>query len=439
MLAREHFYGRLVLINQADQAQVPPGVTALPTISLVKHGVRCHRCGQRTPRELATLPGGNYYCPACIELGRVATLDRFYHLPEPNQFQPPAHPLSWQGHLSVDQTRVAAEVARAMAAGEHRLLWAVTGAGKTEMIFPTLAAALARRARVAIASPRVDVCLELAPRIAAAFAGIPQVVLQGQVPQPYRYRQLTICTTHQLLRFWRAFDLLVVDEVDAFPYASDRGLHYACRRALKPHGSLLLMTATPDAHLLRAVQQGQLTVSYLPKRYHGFPLPEPRLVFVGNWRERLPQKRLPGRVVRWVAQHLTRKRPFLLFLPRVADLAPVATSLAQALGQAPLVTVHAADPDRTAKVMAMRAGRLPGLLTTTILERGVTFKGIDVAVLGADDPVFSMAALVQMAGRVGRSAACPTGDVCFWLQERTGAVVKARRQIRAMNRRGRQQ
>lgn len=439
MIAREQFYGRLVLVNQADADQVPPGVPASSTISVRGSVVACHRCGQTTAKELAALPGGNYYCPACIELGRVATLDRFYHLPEPNQFRPPAHPLTWHGQLSPDQERVAEEVKEAMLAGEHRLLWAVTGAGKTEMIFPAIAAALARRKRVAIASPRVDVCLELAPRLAAAFAAVPQVVLQGQVPQPYRYCQLTICTTHQLLRFLRAFDLLVVDEVDAFPYARDPGLHYAYQRALKKSGSLLLMTATPDARLLRAVRRGQLTVSYLPKRYHGHPLPEPRLVAVGDWRRRLARGRLPPRVVSWVRSRLAQHCPFLLFLPRVADLTPVATALARALNRPPLVTVHAADPDRAAKVVAMRAGRLPGLLTTTILERGVTLKGIDVAVLGADDPEFSPAALVQMAGRVGRAADRPTGDVCFWLHSRTGAVVAARRQIRAMNNRGRHQ
>ena len=36
------------------------------------------------------------------------------------------------------------------------------------------------------------------------------------VSRPYAYCPLTICTTHQLLRFKAAFDLIVVDEVDAF-------------------------------------------------------------------------------------------------------------------------------------------------------------------------------------------------------------------------------
>ena len=47
-------------------------------------------------------------------------------------------------------------------------MWAVTGAGKTEMLFAVLHQTL-QEGRIALASPRVDVCLELFPRIQAVF------------------------------------------------------------------------------------------------------------------------------------------------------------------------------------------------------------------------------------------------------------------------------
>src|SRR5690606_21572732 len=43
------------------------------------------------------------------------------------------------------------------------LSWAVTGAGKTEMIFPLIATELQRRGKVLVATPRRDVVLELLP------------------------------------------------------------------------------------------------------------------------------------------------------------------------------------------------------------------------------------------------------------------------------------
>ena len=40
---------------------------------------------------------------------------------------------------------------------------------------------------------------------------------------------LVVATTHQLLKFYHAFGLLIVDEVDAFPYVDNTMLYYAVR------------------------------------------------------------------------------------------------------------------------------------------------------------------------------------------------------------------
>jgi competence protein ComFA len=85
-------------------------------------------------------------------------------------------------------------------------------------------------------------------------------------------------------------------------------------------------------------------------------------------------------------------------------------------------------------VAAFRKGNLPILVTTTILERGVTIPKLDVAVLGADEAIFDERALVQIGGRVGRAADHPEGDLVFFHQGLTVAMLKALRHIRAMNR-----
>lgn len=429
----ELLYGRRELVPQVTPRLA--GVQELPAMEVLDRTVRCLRCNQRTPKSQAALPNDQYYCPACINLGRVATLNKFYHVPEPNQFTPPDQVLRWQGKLSPLQTTAAGVVKEQMGRHARHLLWAVTGAGKTEMIYPALTQALERGERVAIASPRIDVCRELYPRLKRDF-NLPIALLYGGAEEPYTYRQLTICTTHQLLRFYQAFDLLVVDEVDAFPYAMDAGLRYATEQALKPSGGLLLMTATPDDRLLGQVRRKELSISYLPLRYHGHLLPEIKPVMVGDWRRQVQRSRLPAAVRRWVQVRLAAKREFLFFVPHVADLAPVATALEE-VTDAAFATVHAGDPQRAEKVQQMRDHQLAFLVTTTILERGVTFPGIDLLVLGADDDVFSPAALVQIAGRVGRSPQRPSGDVTFFLTAFAQNVTKAIGQIKLMNRKGR--
>lgn len=429
-------YGRRVLFPQIEEFPLKdPQVQCLPTLRITTNSIICLRCGTTTAKKKAALPNNQYYCPRCINLGRVSTLDKFYHVQEPNQFVIPEDILSWDGHLSALQSEASKVVQERMRKHEHQLLWAVTGAGKTEMMFAGIAAALKRGERLAIASPRVDVCLELYPRLQAAFANFPIALLHGREPQKYEYRQLTICTTHQLLRFYHAFDNLIVDEVDSFPYAANQALLFATKQAIKDDGGLLFMTATPGKVLLRQIQRKELLVSYLPLRYHRHLLPQIRLLLANGWRKQLSHCRLPVQLICEIRDTLRNHR-CLLFVPHIADLEPTYKSLKIVLPEHKFTTVHAADPQRLEKVQAMRDGEYDFLITTSILERGVTFPEIDVFVLGADDGVFSSSALVQIAGRAGRSLKRPTGKVIFWVNAYTRRVRDAQKQIAYMNRKG---
>lgn len=415
--------------------QVPAGGHGIPALRQVNGRWQCQRCHQWVgPTD--QLPHGIPYCRHCLNLGRLTTHTKLYTIPEPNQFATlTSSPLRWQGQLSPQQKAAAQAVLRHTQAKRDQLLWAVTGAGKTEIGFPALAWALQQGWRVAWTSPRVDVCLELAPRLAQAIA-VPQTVLYGGQPVPYAYCPLTICTTHQLLRFEAAFDWLIVDEVDAFPLATSPLLQLAIQRAQKPTGSHLYLTATPGQDLQRQIRRHQLAVTYLPLRYHGYLLPPLRVKLVGDWRRQLDQRRLPGKLIRQVRRYQQTHQRYLLFVPHVQDLARVHAALQHA-GLDGGVTVHAADPKRQAKVQAFRDHHVNGLLTTTILERGVTFPAVCVLILGGDDPVFATSALVQIAGRVGRQRDHPGGDVLCYATSQTRTIQRAQAMINALNRRGR--
>lgn len=393
--------------------------------------VICVRCGSLINRRETQLAIDQFYCANCLQLGRLTSVDNLITVTEPNQFNYTGS-CKWQGELTHDQQNCANQVITTIDKRSARLLWAVTGAGKTEMLFPGLEFALKQQLRVAVVSPRIDVILELAPRLRAAFPDVSSCLLYGKTTEKYCYTQLVIATVHQLLRFYHAFDVLIIDEVDVFPLAGNKQLHYAIQRAKKTTSSVIYLTATPDATLKQQVKATKLAVSYLPKRFHGFPLANITSIKVGNWRPQLAQKKLPRQLLSAMEQRIVKQQPFLLFVPHVADLELVSAAL-QSRFKLPIMTVHAGDPERVDKVQQMRKGETLFLVTTTILERGVTFPLIDVLVLGADDAVFSTAALVQIAGRVGRNAKRPTGDVLFYLHKRTNIIKQAQREIQMMN------
>ena len=105
--------------------------------------------------------------------------------------------------------------------------------GKLRFFLPELKQHLLARKRVCIATPRTDVVLELTPRLKAAFPEITVASLYGGSEDRHLYAPLTIATTHQLLRFYQAFDTVILDEVDAFPYTVEESLQYAAVQARK--------------------------------------------------------------------------------------------------------------------------------------------------------------------------------------------------------------
>lgn len=374
------------------------------------------------------------YCTKCIQMGKIRRCSTFYHLPEPNIFQKAAAPiLHWKGRLSSQQEKASEELVQTIKKNETRLLWAVAGAGKTEMLFSGIETAIRQNKRICLASPRVDVCLELAPRLKNAFPTVTMIVLYGGMEEAYTYTQLVVATTHQLYRFKEAFDLLIIDEIDAFPFRLDDSLQFASEKARKKESALIYLTATPDRIYQKKIKENKIQSSILPARYHGHALPVPVTVKENNWKEQLLKNPEKTKVYRKILELLKSEKRFLVFVPNIKWMEQFECILREVIPKKKFESVHSEDSDRKRKVQAMRDQKLDFLLTTTILERGVTFIDIDVLVIGADDQIYTESALVQIAGRAGRSPDYPNGEVIYYHDGLTIAIKRAIKQIKRMN------
>ncbi|MGI8385402.1 DEAD/DEAH box helicase [Robertmurraya sp. P23] len=413
-----------------------PFIVKRPGIEFDKKGrAHCNRCDNSDMELLAQFPCARcgkkcVYCRACIMMGRVSECTPLYgwsgEMPEID-----AAPLHWHGSLSDGQQVASDRVVAAVTGDEELLVWAVCGAGKTELLFKGIEVAFANGKRVCIATPRTDVVLELTPRLQSVFPSIQVASLYGGSDDRHQFSPLTITTTHQLLRFYQAFDVMIVDEVDAFPYFVDPMLQFAVKNARKVDSSLIYLTATPSQKWQRECRGGKRNFVTIPARFHRHALPVPEFVWCGNWEKVVKKGRLPSRLQKWIEQRLLVGTPMLVFVPTVAWVAKI-LPLLQVIDDR-IESVHAKDPDRKEKVLSMRKKEIPLLVTTTILERGVTFPGLEVAILGSEDRIFTESALVQIAGRVGRSAMEPSGDVTYFHKGKTESMLQAKKQIVAMN------
>ncbi|WP_409252017.1 DEAD/DEAH box helicase [Bacillus sp. SCS-153A] len=407
-------------------------------IHIIKGKPHCSRCGNQDSSLFASFPCSRceeqcIYCRKCIMMGRVSQCTALIEWSGPTQCTN-IEAFNWDGTLSQGQQPASDKVAFSIEKNSDLLVWAVCGAGKTEVLFNGIHQALKNGKRVCIATPRTDVILELVPRLQRVFSASNPIALYGGSDDRQKYSQLILSTTHQLYRYKSAFDVIIVDEVDAFPYSFDETLRYAVNKARKPSSSLIYITATPDSKLQSESKRGKRDFITIPARYHRHPLPVPTLKWCGNWKSQLKKGRLPHPIRLWTEKRISNNKQALIFLPSVKTMNK-ALPLFQQL-HPDILSVHAEDPDRKEKVQRTRDGEIPILLTTTILERGVTIPGIDVAVLGAEKEIFTESALVQIAGRVGRSAQHPSGEVTFFHYGKTTPMICSIKHINEMNREG---
>lgn len=440
-------------VAPAKAVTVPAGIAGA---FRKRQGCVCRRCGSGSERLHWTLCASCGeecpYCEECLTMGRVrfclpliqgvridavtaAAASR--EAADPRQVEERISP--WK--LSPAQAEASASGIRYMESSDARqfLIWAVTGAGKTEMIYPLIETELNRGGSVLVATPRKDVVLELAPRLQQAFPHRNLVTLYGGSEQRWDSGEITLATTHQLLRFYRKFDLVIIDELDAFPFHNNPVLQYAAEKACRLSGKYIFLSATPPRPMQKAVSKNKLPHVKVPVRFHRHPLPVPGIIRVKSLKE-LQRGLFSAKLLQEIDVSLQRGAQLFIFVPRIKDVPIVVERLIQQLNPLPdgqavsIQGTSSKDPERVRRVQDFRNGKIRILVTTTILERGVTVPKTDVLILDADSPLFDEASLVQIAGRAGRSKDDPRGRVLFAAAEKTRSQVRAIRQIRAMNR-----
>ena len=389
----------------------------------------CNRCGQVVNKEKQQLPIGAYYCRSCLILGRVRSDEKLYYFPQA-EF-PKTNVLTWEGRLTDYQAKVSQGLVEAVAKQKNSLVHAVTGAGKTEMIYQVVAQVINEGGAVCLASPRIDVCLELHRRLQEDFS-CDISLLHGE-SEVYFRSPLVIATTHQLLKFYRAFELLIVDEVDAFPYVDNPMLYHAVAQSVKEKSTIIFLTATSTDELDKKVSKGELNRLSLPRRFHGNPLIVPQKVWLENFQKYLNQKKLVPKLEQFVKKQRKTGFPLLIFASEIKRGQELAEVLQSYFSSENVGFVASTTENRLDIVEKFRQKEITILVTTTILERGVTFPCVDVFVVEANHRLFSRSALVQIAGRVGRSMDRPTGELLFFHDGTNFAIERAIQEIKAMN------
>ena len=428
MKVNPNYLGRLFTeqeLSYDERQQAKP----ISSMKKEKGQLSCQRCGSQIQEDWH-LPVGAFYCRECLIMKRIRSDQKLYYFPQ--ECFPKQDVLKWSGQLTPFQERVSQGLLQAVDKREATLVHAVTGAGKTEMIYQVVAKVIDQGGAVCLASPRIDVCLELHKRLQNDFAC--EIALLHGDSDPYFRTPLVVATTHQLLKFYQAFDLLIVDEVDAFPFVDNPVLYHAVSNAKTKNGKLIYLTATSTKELDKKVKKQEIKRVSLPRRFHGNPLVIPRKVWLKDLRKKVEKKQVPGKLLKLIKDQRKNSFPLILFVSEIELGEKILSLLRRAFKDEIIELVTSKTENRLELVEKFRNQEITILVSTTILERGVTFPKVDVFVIEANHRLFTKSALVQIAGRVGRSMERPTGELLFLAEGTSKEMTQAIKEIKEMNR-----
>lgn len=391
------------------------------SVSAIENGI-CSRCGSRH-FDFDTF--GRRFCVECAHLSKLNEDDQLYRIERTMTVTNQVMHFSYE--LSKKQRDASDFLLEKASHRESVFLHAVCGAGKTEMLFASILFFIGNGKRVCISVPRVQVVKELAKRLEVVF---PKAFVKAihQDQKEDENATILVASTMQLHRYYQEFDLMIVDEVDAFPLLGNEYLHRLIRRSMKENGCLVFLSATLPKLLEEWIHEDKMCIYSVDERFHGQPLDLPEIRFLPRLDKSIQHGELPTKIMRVL---LDNPRSFV-YVPTISIAHQVQMLLSSQRLSSMMISSRSTDKEHVLK--SFEKGTVDYLVTTTILERGVTYSNLNVIVLLADHEVFSKETLIQICGRVGRKIDAPHGNIFFFAGSITSDMKDTIQTIRQINR-----
>lgn len=370
----------------------------------------CPICGNYENKYIGIL-NGKRYCRKCIGFkGKKAV-----RTPINNE---PILKLNYE--LSKKQKEISSKIVKAMENKKNVFLYAITGAGKTELVYQAIYECLKKGKKVGFTVPRKDVVIDLLPRFQTAFKNSKVVAVYGG-HNKHLEGDIVIFTTHQLHRYVDYFDYLIFDEIDAFPYDGNEVLEKMFEKSIR--GNYVMMSATPRKETINKVLNDNGIYLELLRRYHDVDLPIPKI--------KLSCISFLPFLIYKLKKYQAEKKQCFIFTPTIKEAEMLYSKISFFVKNGNVV--HSKKETRNEIISDFKEKKYDYLITTSVLERGVTVKNLQVIIYKADHELYDEASLIQISGRVGRKIDAPSGDVWLLGYKKTVSMINAVKNIESIN------
>lgn len=353
--------------------------------------MRCMRCSN-TDDAYFYYGSKGYYCRKCIKYKRILINEIIN--PEKYDVCDDVYTYAFKYPLTKLQIQASNDIKETIKKCDV-MLNAVCGAGKTEIVVETISEYLKNKQKVCYAIARREVVIELSKRFKEIFKDAKVATLcEGY----YETKgDLIVCTTHQLYRYPKTFDLLILDEVDAFPFKGDEVLENIAINSLKDNGRIIYSSATIDTNIKKFISKRKYQEINLYRRPHNKDLIVPKIKY-------LPKYLIPIYLINYL---IHTKRRIIVFCETKSIVRFYYYLLRPFIKT---TYVYSDLESRNLNINDFKDNKYQVIIATTVLERGVTIPSVDVVLVKYHKNIFDKASMIQMIGRVGRTLNDPYGE-----------------------------
>ena len=178
-------------------------------------------------------------------------------------------------------------------------------------------------------------------------------------------------------------------------------------------GSIIYLSATIKDEYFKICKN----IVYVNRRFHNDDLPVPifkKYYFFNKIK-----------ILKDTINSLKNKK-VLIFVPTIE----IGKKLSKKLG---LDFIYASYKQKEVFIEKFKNNNIKQLITTTILERGMTFFDVQVIVYEANHVLFDTSSLIQISGRVGRKLNATKGKIYFLASSKSKEIIECIKIIKEKN------
>ena len=185
-----------------------------------------------------------------------------------------------------------------------------------------------------------------------------------------------------------------------------------------------MMSATPSKEVIEHFKKDKKDILSLSTRFHRHPLPVPRIIRGSIVKQYLI-------LLKKLRDYIHQNKQVFIFAPTIEICEKVYHFISIFIIGGNYV--HSKRDNRKEIIEAFRNKMYHYLVTTSVLERGVTVRNLQVIIMQTDHKIYEKGTLIQIAGRVGRKLDAPTGDVIYLAKRITPDMRESISDIRRSN------